>query len=72
MTHRLDLTDHELDLVLSALAVTAPVGGGSAIFTLYRKLCDQVGNTSSETTEALMCSNVLDAAIECGVVARVN
>lgn len=67
-----ELTTNEIDLILSALAVTAPVGGGSDIYTLYRKLAAATGQDSSETTEANMCDNVLSGAIECGVCVRVN
>jgi len=67
-----ELDPRELDLILSALAVTTPVGGGSAIFTLYRKLCAQTGQTSSEATEARMCDTFLQNAIDAGVCVRTN
>ena len=70
--HKIRLSAAELDLVLSALAVTAPVGGGSAIFTLYRNLCAVTCSRASESTEAMLCENVIDAAVECGVVVRTN
>lgn len=43
MAHTVTLSSNELDLVLTALSAIAPSGGGSAPFTLLRKLQAETG-----------------------------
>lgn len=70
--HTLSLTTAELEIVLSALAVTAPSGGGSSVFTLYRKIAGETGKTSPESLEAHFCDTVVAGAVEAGVVAYIE
>lgn len=43
MAHTLNLSDAEMSLVMTALSAISPSGGGSAPFTLLRKLNAQTG-----------------------------
>jgi hypothetical protein len=54
-----DLSANELDLILSALAAVSPSGGGSDVYTLYRKLAAQTCRAPLPELEAELAMNVV-------------
>lgn len=54
-----DLSTHEVQMIQSALAIVSPTGGGSAPFTLMRKITEQTKVCSEEALERRFCATVL-------------
>ena len=72
---QIEVTDKELLIIRAALMAVSPSGGGSAPYTLYRKLPD-VGQhpetivDDTEESRLLMqfCNTVIDDAVEAGAI----
>lgn len=54
-------TDQEIRTLLSALAAINSSGGGSAPYTLFRRLMTESGQEEDQDLTSTFCNNVLEA-----------
>jgi hypothetical protein len=64
----LSLTEREVALLLAGIQMQTPSGGGSALYTFYRKLCDFTDSQADLADVMAGTEVVINEAREAGVI----